>query len=1037
MLSVYEGTMLEILAIYAGKFYCDGGQLAPFCKGDAPIMAVGERLQGNSDMPVLRLRKLSLSSAPFYTSLMVIVTLGLFIGSFWAYIEYDAYRDSVANIRANYDQQYRKRLREEVDRITDFVEYKRVQQDSRIEIEIRERVQAAYSIAAHVYSLYRQDNSVDELRRMVVELLRPIRWDNGLGYYFAGRLSTGYLDLFAENPQLEGFNLLEHENPQIREVAKLIIDTVSAKGAGQIKYSWSKPETAGMSSPKVTFVKYFSPFDWFIGAGVYVDEMLVRTQKDILDRIGRVRFGEEGQVTVFRLDGTILSSSRDTSLRGRSIATLVDVRGTGYGAEVLDIARQVETGGGYFIYSGRGREAGNISERLGYVRDYADWGWAVAASISMVEMEKAIAVETETYMNITFKNTALFLVLFLLAVTALLCLSYFYSLRIRSGIDHFNEFFRKAVDSKARVEENELGFKEFAVLGEYANRMNADRLAKEKIIRRDEKRLDTLLQLGLMDSSSLSDLYDFTLLRIAEIVDSEAAYLVTIEDKKTLLQSQVVYDGGQWRSLEIERGSWVSSDLDLQKVIHNQHFGLKRNTSSSSANTLFAIEENLIHRLDLPVFENGRVVAVVGVCNKASGYTEDDKRQIALLLEGMWLHVTRVVGRKEMIRLRRLLKNITDSMPSMLIGVDGELRVMQWNRLTEQQTGVKEADAQNRQLMELMPRLDVYRQQILQVIDSGRQMHIRRIPMEGKEGLRYESITIFPLTSEERQGAVLRFDDVTDWVAMEEMMIQSEKMLSLGGLAAGIAHEINNPLASVSQSLQVVRKRLSSELEQNRSAAAELGLDLEQLRHYLQNRGVEQLLEIIGSDTERAARLVHNMLSFSRTSASSLVEADVRVLLDNALDLGLADYDLKKNYDFRQICLCRDYEEDVPVIQCEKTNIQQVFLNIIRNAAHAIAENRNSGQVPTLALRITGTTNGVVIEIEDNGVGMDSTTCKKIFEPFFTTKDVGRGTGLGLSISYYIVADQHKGSLRVRSQPGKGTVFTIELPVIPDAEKKS
>ncbi len=1028
--------MLEILALSAGKFYGGRAGSVSFSTGDASIVAAEEPLQRNSDMSLLGLRKLSLSSAPFYTSLIVIVTLGLFIGSFWAYSEYEAYQDSVANIRTNYNQQYRKRLREEVHKVTDFIEYKRAQQDSRIEFEIRDRVQAAYSIAAHVYSIYRQNSSIDELRSMVVELLRPIRWDNGLGYYFAGRLSTGVFDLFADSPQFEGANLLEHENPQVKMVAKLIVDTVKAKGAGQILYSWSKPETEGMSSPKITFVKYFSPFDWFIGAGIYVDEMLVRTQDDILDRLGRIRFGEEGEITLFRTDGTILSSGRNSSLRGRSMATLVDARGKRYGAEILEHARQTDNGG-YFFYSGRGLEKGKTIERLGYVRGYADWDWAVAASISMVEMEKAIAAETKTYINIAFKNTALFLVLFTLAVTALLCLSYFYSLRIRSGIDHFNEFFRKAVDSKARVEEKVLGFREFAVLGEYANRMNADRLAQEEVIKRDGRRLDTLLQLGLMESSSLSDFYDFTLPRIAEIADSEAAYLVTIEDKKTLLQAQVVRDGDRYRCLEIARGSWVASDLDLQKVVHNQHPKQKRNVSSSSAHTLFAIEGDISHRLDLPVFENGRIVAVVGVCNKASGYSDDDKRQIALLLEGMWLHVTRVVGRKEMIRLRRLLKNITDSMPSMLIGVDGELRVMQWNKQAEQQTGISDADAQNRHLLSLMPRLDMYRDQIVQVIASGRQMEIRRIPLESDDGLRYESITIYPLIFEDRRGAVLRFDDVTEWMAMEEMMIQSEKMLSVGGLAAGIAHEINNPLASVSQSLQVVKKRLSPELEQNRKAAAELGLSLEDLGRYLENRGVDRLLDIIGGDTERAARLVRNMLSFSRKSASSLVEADVRALLDNALDLGQADYDLKKNYDFRQICLCRDYQEDVPMIQCEKINIQQVFLNIIRNAAHALAENRKSGQVPTLALRVKGQKDGVIVEIEDNGLGMDSSTCKKIFEPFFTTKDVGRGTGLGLSISYYIVADQHNGSLRVRSQPGKGTVFIIELPADPGVGKES
>ena len=982
---------------------------------------------------MLRFPQLSLASSPVYVSLFIIGFLCLFFGTFWAYNEYQAYQDTVANIRHNYQQQYTMRLKEESDKIIGFVEYKRSQQDAGIEAEIREKVQSAYSVASHVYSLYKEENSMVELRSMVVELLRPIRWDNGLGYYFVGNVSSGIIELLADNPKLEGVHLDALEDTNFRDVVAAIIEVVVKRGAGMVHYTLTKPESPGSSYPKISFVKVFEPFEWFIGAGVYSDEMERRIQQDILERIQRLRFGMEGEVLIFRLDGTILCST-DKNLLGRSVLSIREMTDNGsndsygsYGSTLLTLAES-EDKSGFYEYSRNSDEGEKRSERLAYVTTYADWDWVIVTSISMFEMEKLVDHETLTYQNIAFRNTTLFLILFSAAVTVLLLLSYFYSLKIKRGIDHFTGFFRRAADSKTRVEIDKLSFREFVVLGEYANRMNEDRLNQEKTIKRDEKRLDTLLQLGLMESYSLKEIFGFTLQRIIEITESRAAFLVTIEDGEPVLRSQVLMVEEGLQILEVSREGQVNPDRWLAEVISSRRTQIRRHTGESSSCTFFPVEDKIVHRLDVPVVENGGVVAVLGLCNKENGYDEDDTRQVTLLLEGMWLHISKVSNRKETQRLRRLLKNITDSMPSVLIGVDSELRVMQWNLLAEKYSGVAATQAQGRFLVELLPRIQCHENEIRKVISKGVQAEIRRTPVMVDGKTRYESITIYPLRHDEMQGAVLRLDDVTERVNLEEMMIQSEKMLSVGGLAAGIAHEINNPLASVSQNMQVIKKRLALELPQNRNAAEEIGISLDDIHAYLRKRGIDKMLSIIVDDSSRAVKLVRNMLSFSRKSTSIFTACDLRTLLDSALQLGLADYELEKNYAFGKITVKKEYDENIGAVHCEETNIQQVFFNIIRNAAHAIAENREHIETPQLTLRIIDDKRMARVEIEDNGIGMDSSTSKKIFEPFFTTKGVGKGTGLGLSISYYIVTEQHKGSLLVRSQPAQGTVFTILLP---------
>ena len=162
--------------------------------------------------------------------------------------------------------------------------------------------------------------------------------------------------------------------------------------------------------------------------------------------------------------------------------------------------------------------------------------------------------------------------------------------------------------------------------------------------------------------------------------------------------------------------------------------------------------------------------------------------------------------------------------------------------------------------------------------------------------------------------------------------------------------------------------------------------------------------------------------------------------MDATVDLCQNDYDLKRQYDFRNIVIVREYDADFPIVYCEATEIQQVFLNLLKNGAEAMSfigtqnGNRNDettgrSKEPTFFLRAKKLGKVVRIEIEDNGPGMDPVTTKRIFEPFFTTKEVGVGTGLGLSVSYFIIAKNHGGNLAVESARGRGTKFVIDLPL--------
>lgn len=277
--------------------------------------------------------------------------------------------------------------------------------------------------------------------------------------------------------------------------------------------------------------------------------------------------------------------------------------------------------------------------------------------------------------------------------------------------------------------------------------------------------------------------------------------------------------------------------------------------------------------------------------------------------------------------------------------------------------------------------------------------------------------------------AVIR--DLREMKRMQQLMIQTEKMQSLGGLAAGMAHEINNPLGIIVQAAQNAMRRLDPSVDSNVEAARLHGLDLHGMASFLEERNILRYLQGIRDAGERAAAIVADMLSFSRRSERTYSSNDLNVIVSKALDLAGKDYDLKKHYDFRKLNIVRDSDPALPPVPCVSTEIEQVILNLVRNAAQAM--DRAGTENPTLTLRTKRVQDWAVIEVEDNGPGIPKENLARIFEPFYTTKKIGEGTGLGLSVSYFIITNNHHGHLTAASRKGRGAKFVISLPLRQDA----
>jgi PAS domain S-box-containing protein len=380
----------------------------------------------------------------------------------------------------------------------------------------------------------------------------------------------------------------------------------------------------------------------------------------------------------------------------------------------------------------------------------------------------------------------------------------------------------------------------------------------------------------------------------------------------------------------------------------------------------------------------------------------------------------------ERSRIRGQLQGIIDSMPSAVVGVDPDGAVTEWNVQAELMTGTKAKDALGRPLPELIPWLGAQMDSVRAALASG-ELRKERLVQPGRGAPRYLELVVYPLAREHAGGAVIRIDDVSERVRMDRLLTQTEKMMAVGGIAAGVAHEINNPLGGIMHGAQNVLRRLSPELPRNQELALECGTELAAVRAYAERRQIIEMLEGIRAAGSRASGIVSDMLRFARPSELRSAPADLTELADRMIALASTDFDLKKRYDFRRLEIVRDYAPELPPIPCLATDVELVILNLIKNAAQALHSAPPASPWIRIATRLEPP--WAVLEVADNGPGMDEATRQCVFEPFFSTKGESGGTGLGLSVSRFIVVDLHGGEMSVASSLGAGARFCVRLPI--------
>ncbi len=412
----------------------------------------------------------------------------------------------------------------------------------------------------------------------------------------------------------------------------------------------------------------------------------------------------------------------------------------------------------------------------------------------------------------------------------------------------------------------------------------------------------------------------------------------------------------------------------------------------------------------LPCAVRGRTIAYLGVSRTADGdYLSSEDVELLMTLGGYVgiaienASLYRSLQRKmeEYERLKEFSENIVESINVGILAADLDDCVESWNTQIERLTGIARDEAVGRRLSELFPaelsaEFDHVRGEtgIHHIYKSVLKSAARAANGNGKRaGDATVNIAIAPLVSKDQEqiGRLIIFDDVTDRAELEQRLVQADKLSSIGLLAAGVAHEVNTPLAVISTYAQMLAKQVADDSQKS------------------------LILDKIAKQTFRASEIVNSLLNFSRTSTTSFGDVNLNKVIQETVSL--LEHQLKK----AGIEVKSSLEPELPPVHGNAGKLQQVFLNLFLNARDAMA---SGGR---LEIRTWAEASGARIEVADTGQGIAPENLHRIYDPFFTTKAARKGTGLGLSVTYGII-QEHGGSIEVENRRAGGAKFRIELP---------
>jgi len=421
----------------------------------------------------------SLTTAFFLTTVLITFFSILILGSLWIYIEYASFKNEEEKIRQENVAYHEEMIKRETEKAIKFINSIRNQTEDKLKGSIKEKVYQAYAIALNLYTKNKGSKSNGEIAVMIREAIRPLRYNNGRGYFFITNLE-GIVQLNPTKPEYEGGSF---NTPETIGVVQDMIKLVREFGEGFYEYAWIKMDDTNRQFPKIAFVKHFEPFNWYIGTGEYLDDFEEDIKGEILNYIEQISFGKDGYIFAGTYDGISLSGPA----KGRNMYEVTDANGLKLVQELIKAAR---SGGGFIQYIMPDLEGKRPLPKLSYSLPVKDWQWYVGAGVYLADIEEMLFEKKSDIRRRVFTNLVIILFIIVAVLVIAFLTVYILSRKLNRELNIFSNFFEQASSLKNAkyIEERDLQFSEFEGLASSANEMiNARRKAENALKESEEK----------------------------------------------------------------------------------------------------------------------------------------------------------------------------------------------------------------------------------------------------------------------------------------------------------------------------------------------------------------------------------------------------------------------------------------------------------------------------------------------------------------------------------------------------------------------